>query len=183
MRITEKLHHAADVHEVFAMLIDPGFQELRCERSGSLEHEVTIEDPVDGAASGPAGGEAGPIVVTRRRMATDEFPDFAQKLIGHTIDIVETTRWGAAASDGTREAAYTLNVEGTPVTVVGGVHLRPSSEVAAGGEQGPVTTHTVDGELNAHMPFIGAKVERAVGPLITKAIDLEAQLGREWLGR
>ncbi len=183
MRITEKLHHAAGVEEVFAMLTDRRFQELRCERSGSVEHEVTIEEPVGHEDLDVAGGADGPTVVTRRRMTTDEFPDVAKKLIGHTIDIIETTRWGATASDGTREAAYTLSVEGTPVTVVGGVHLRPSAEVAAGGGYGPVTTHTVDGELNAHMPFIGAKVERAVGPFVTRAIELEAQLGREWLGR
>jgi len=184
MRITEKLHHAAGVEEVFAMLSNQAFQELRCERSGSVEHEVTIEQPVDHGGGAYGDGDAdGPTVVTRRRMTTDEFPDFAKKLIGHTVDLIETTRWGATASDGTREAAYTLNVEGTPVNVVGGVHLRPSAEVAAGGGQGAVTTHTVDGELNAHIPFIGAKVERAVRPFVTRAIELEAQLGREWLGR
>lgn len=192
MRITEKLHHHASVEEVFAMLRDPAFQELRCERSGSVEHEVTIEEPVgpqtlghDNGFNSDNGehGATGPTVVTRRRMTTDEFPDFAKRLIGHTVDIIETTRWGAAASDGTREAAYTLSVEGTPVNVVGGVHLRPSAEVAAGGGRGAVTTHTVDGELNAHMPFVGAKIERAVGPFVTKAIELEAQLGREWLER
>ncbi len=188
MRITEKLHHEAAVEAVFAMLSDPAFQELRCERSGSVEHEVTVEEAVGHEDREYGDGQeyadaSGPTVVTRRRMATDEFPDFAKKLIGHTVDIIETTRWGVAASDGTREAAYTLSVEGTPVNVVGGVHLRPSSEVFAGGGGGPVTTHTVDGELNAHMPFIGAKIERAVGPFVTKAIELEAQLGREWLGR
>ncbi len=194
MRINEKLHHAASVEEVFEMLSNRAFQELRCERSGSVEHEVTIEEPVDHdelndgdvAEDGGAPGDQdadGPTVVTRRRMTTDEFPDFAKKLIGQTIDIIETTRWGAAASDGTREAAYTLSVEGTPVNAVGGVHLRPSAEVAAGGGQGAVTTHTVDGELNAHIPFIGAKVERVVRPFVTKAIELEAELGREWLGR
>ncbi len=183
MRITEKLHHEAAVEEVFAMLSDPAFQELRCERSGSLEHEITIEEAVAHEDGDYDVDASGPTIVTRRRMATDEFPDFAKKLIGHTIDIIETTRWGAAASDGTREAAYTLSVEGTPVNVVGGVHLRPSSEVFAGGGGGPVTTHTVDGELNAHLPFIGTKIERAVGPFVTKAIELEAQLGREWLRR
>lgn len=176
MRISEKLHHDASVEEVFAMLSNPAFQELRCARSGSVEHEVTIEEPV-------SEQDAGPTVFTRRRMVTDEFPDFAKKLIGPTVDIIETTRWGVPASDGTREAAYTVTVEGTPVGVIGGVHLRQSSEVSVGGAGGPVTTHTVDGELNAHMPFIGAKIERAVGPFLTQAIDLEAQLGREWLRR
>lgn len=186
MRITEKLHHAASVEEVFAMLSNQTFQELRCERSGSLEHEVTIEEPIahdEVTGDGYIQNSDGPTVVTRRRMTTDEFPDFAKKLIGQTIDIIETTRWGAVARDGTREAAYTLSVEGTPVNAVGGVHLRPSAEVAAGGGQGAVTTHTVDGELNAHVPFIGAKIERAVGPFVTRAIELEAELGREWLGR
>ncbi|MGB3257180.1 MAG: DUF2505 domain-containing protein [Ornithinimicrobium sp.] len=167
MRITERLRHAASVSEVFAMLRDPAYQELRCERSGSLEHEVTIEEPVDEASDGPT-------VVTRRRMATDDFPDAAKSLIGHTVDIVETTSWGAAAADGTREAGLSLSVEQTPVNLVGGVHLAPD---------GDETVHSVDGELSAHVPFIGGKIERAISPFLTKAIELEEQLGREWLAR
>ncbi len=167
MRITEQLRHPASVHAVYAMLRDPAYQELRCERSGSLGHEVTIEEPVDEAIYGPT-------VVTRRRMATDEFPDVTKSLIGRTVDIVETTSWGAASSDGTREASFTLSVEKTPVNLVGGVHIAP---------EGDHTVHTVDGELSAHVPFIGGKIERAIGPIITRAIELEDQLGREWLAR
>lgn len=149
------------------MLRDPAYQELRCERSGSLEHEVTIEEPVD-------EGSDGPTVVTRRRMATDEFPDVVTSMIGRTVDIVETTTWGTAAADGTREASFTLSVEQTPVNLVGGVHIAP---------EGDQSVHTVDGELSAHVPFVGGKIERAIGPFLTRAIELEEQLGREWLAR
>ncbi len=167
MRITEQLRHPASVDAVFAMLRDPAYQELRCQRSGSLEHEVTIEEPVDESSDGPT-------VVTRRRMATDEFPDIAKSLIGRTVDIVETTSWGGAAEDGTREAGFTLSVEQTPVNLVGGVHIT---------SEGDACVHTVDGELSAHVPFLGGKIERAIGPIITRVIELEEQLGREWLAR
>lgn len=166
MRITEQLHHAAAVDVVFAMLRDPAYQELRCQRSGSLEHEVSIEEPVDENTDGPT-------VVTRRRMPTDELPDVAKSLIGHTVDVVETTNWGPADPDGTREAGFSLTIEHTPVNLVGGVHITS--------ENGMQTVHTVDGELSAHVPFIAGRIERAVTPLITRAIELEGQLGREWL--
>lgn len=165
MRITEQLRHPASVDVVFAMLRDPAYQELRCVRSGSVKHEVTIEEPVDEARDGPT-------VVTRRRMATDDFPDVVKSFIGRTVDIVETVSWGPPTADGTREAGFTLSVEQTPVTLVGGVHIATEDDH---------TVHTVDGELNAHVPFIGGKIERGIGPVIARTIEMEEQVGREWL--
>ncbi len=173
MRITESLRHAASPEAVFEMLSDPAYQERRCVGSGSLAHEVTLEEPVDSSADGPT-------VITRRRMSTQDFPDMVRRIVGSAVDIVETTRWGAAESDGTREAGFTLSVEHTPVTMVGGVHLAPARS-ADGAAAGSVTTHRVDGELSAHVPFIGGNIERSIGPVLTRAIELESRLGQEWL--
>lgn len=163
MRITERIEHAADPSRVYAMLVDTDYQHERCRRSGSTEHEVTLEETPQGL-----------IVVTRRRMPTDDFPDTFKGLVGSSLDVVESTQWGSADEDGTREAAYTLDVEGTPVDMVGGVHLAPG---------GAGTVHTVDGELKAHVPLLGSRIEEAVGPVVARAFALEDTLGREWLAR
>lgn len=43
MRITESVEHAATPEQVFTAFGDEGYQVLKCERSGSLEHDVVIE--------------------------------------------------------------------------------------------------------------------------------------------
>ncbi|MBA2696076.1 MAG: DUF2505 domain-containing protein [Ornithinimicrobium sp.] len=163
MRITERIEHSATPDQVHAMLVDPAFQEERCRRSGSLHHDVEVE----------ATGE-GSIVVTRREMPTDDLPDVAKRFVGSTLHLVETMRWGNSDVEGDWEAAYTLDVESTPVSMVGGIHLLPD---------GPGTVHSVDGELSAHVPLVGGRIERAVRPLVVSALELEARLSREWLNR
>ena len=161
MRITERIEHTADPTRVYAMLVDADYQHERCRRSGSTEHEVTLEEVPDGL-----------IVVTRRRMTTEGFPDAVKGFVGSSLAVVETMQWGPADEDGTRQAAYTLDVEGTPVEMTGGIHLTPG---------GAGTVHLVDGELKAHVPLFGARIEEAVKPVITRAVALEESLGREWL--
>ncbi len=161
MRITERIEHSATPEQVHAMLIDPAFQEERCRRSGSLHHEVEVEVT-----------DEGPIVVTRRQMPTQDLPDVAKRFVGSTLELVETVRWGSSDAEGDWEAAYTLQVESTPVSMVGGIHLWPD---------GAGTVHAVDGELSAHVPLVGGRIERAVQPLIATAWELETRLSQEWL--
>lgn len=163
MRITERTEHSASPDRIHAMLIDPAFQEERCRRGGSLHHDVEVETT-----------DEGPVVVTRRQMPTDELPDVAKRFVGSTLNMVETMRWGNSDVEGGWEAAYTLDVEGTPVSMVGGIHLLPD---AAG------TVHSVDGELSAHVPLLGSRIERAVHPLVISALELESRLIREWQSR
>jgi hypothetical protein len=56
--------------------------------------------------------------------------------------------------------------------MTGGIHLTPG---------GAGTVHLVDGELKAHVPLFGARIEEAVKPVVTRAVALEESLGREWL--
>lgn len=161
MRITDRIEHSATPEQVHAMLVDPDFQRARCQGSGSLEHDVAVE-PTD----------EGPIVITRRKMPTDDLPDVAKGFVGRTLTLVETMRWGTADDDGDWEAGYSLDIEGTPVSVVGGIHLRP---------EGSGTVQTVDGELSAHVPLLGRRIERAVHPVILEALEQDARLSRDWL--
>lgn len=161
MRITESVEHAATPQQVFEMICTPGYQELKCQRSGAVDHEVTIE--VEAGAT---------TVVTRRTLPTQGFPDFARRFVGDTVDVVETQRWGPPGEDGSRQAAVTVEISGTPVEMTGGASLAPG---------GAGTVHTVDGDLEAHVPLVGGRIERAVAPVLARAVHLEAGVGREWL--
>ena len=163
MRITESVEHDASPEQVFEMLCTRGYQELKCERSGALDHEVTIEVEQDATT-----------VVTRRQLSTEGFPDFARRLVGETVDVVETQRWGSASPDGSRQAALTVDISGTPVHLTGGVSLTPG---------GSGTVHAVDGELKANVPLVGGRIEKVVAPVLERAVRLEGQVGREWRER
>lgn len=163
MRITETVEHAATPDQVFAVFCDEEYQVLKCERSGSLEHDVVIELE-DGLT----------IVVIRRQLPTKDFPDFVRGFVGDRVEVVETQRWGDAGDDGAREAALTVEIPRTPVSLTGGVHLRPG---------GLGTVQSVDGELKANVPLLGGRIEKAVAPVIVSAVRLEARVVRDWLAR
>lgn len=161
MRITEAVEHAAAPDRVFEMLTSAGYQDLRCERSGASEHEVAVELEDDATT-----------VVTRRRMSTEGFPDFARSLVGDSVDVIETQRWGPAEPDGSRTASLAVSISRTPVSLNGSVTLEPSGEG---------TRHVVEGDLEAHLPFVGGRIEQAVAPVISSAVRLEREVGQEWL--
>ncbi len=161
MRISETVEHAADPERVLEMLCSSDYQDLKCERSGSLEHEVVIEVE-----------EEATTVVTRRRLPTDGFPDFARSFVGEAVDVIETQRWGPEQEDGGRTAVLTVELPRTPVHLTGSVRLEPS-------ENG--TLQTVEGELKARVPLLGGRIEQAVAPVISSAVRLEAAVGRDWL--
>lgn len=163
MRITETVVHPTDPLGTFEMLTDPGYQELRCERSGATDQTVTVETD-DGAT----------VVTTRRHLPSDGVPDFARAFVGPQLLLVETVRWGDADEDGEREGAMSLDLPGLPVSFTGGVHLRRGSAEGT-------TEHVVDGDLEANVPFLGHRIEQAVAPRISEIVALEEQAATEWL--
>lgn len=167
MRITETIVHPADVEQSYAMLTDPGYQELRCSRAGALDHSVTItEDPSDGST----------VVTTQRHLPTTELPDFARAIVGPQLLVTETVRWGPAAADGAREGAMSIELPGTPVRFLGGVHLHATAD-------GTATEHVVDGDLEANIPLLARRIEAAVASEITGFVRLEEQVATEWLAQ
>ncbi|USQ75270.1 DUF2505 domain-containing protein [Ornithinimicrobium cryptoxanthini] len=162
MRIHETVEHDASPQQVFEMICSPDYQELKCTRSGALEHEVAIEVEEDART-----------IVTRRRLPTDAFPDFVQKFVGDSVDVIETQVWGLTADeDGGHSASLKVEIPRTPVTMSGSVYLTPAGEG---------TEHTVEGELKASVPFLGAKIEKAIAPVIASSLRLEGRLSREWI--
>jgi hypothetical protein len=161
MRITDTITYDADPDTVYAMKTDPDFQERKCADAGALRHEVAVT---------PAG--RGARVVTRRDLATDELPDFVKSIVGSSLSVTETYDWAAAAADGSRKAALTVEAAGAPVAMRGTVHLRPV---------GPATEMTIEGNLRASIPLLGGKIEKAAAPVFLKAIRSEHESGRRWL--
>lgn len=162
MRVDSEITYEAGPDAVAAMLADRGFVELKCDRMGALERSADI-----------SGDAAGPFTAaSSRTMPTDDFPDFARKMVGDTVKIKQVDTWEAAGADGSREGTVTVEISGAPLKVTGRMSLRPD---------GTGTVQTVDAELKASLPIIGGKLEKAAHPAIMAAIRKEHQTGQAWL--
>lgn len=165
MRITETVSHPCDPARAYEMLTDHDYQVTRAERSGATDQTVTVDvDPTDGART----------VTLQRHLPSTGVPDWARSVVGPTLLLVETVRWGPADADGEREGAMSLELPGLPVSFTGGVHLRRG---AAPG----TSEHVVDGDLEAKVPFFGKKIEQLVATQMRQIVRLEQQVARDWL--
>jgi hypothetical protein len=162
VRFSAEIRFDADPHRVFAMIVDPAFQEAKCAASGSIEHEIDVSEHEDGGA----------IVISRRTMPTDHFPDFVRSFVGSTIQLHETQRWAAPSADGNRTGSIEVEIHGAPVRFRGSVALAAD---------GTGTHWPVEGEIKASVPFIGGKIEKAAEPAVHAAIRVEQTTGATWL--
>ncbi|TWP35117.1 DUF2505 domain-containing protein [Leekyejoonella antrihumi] len=162
MRIEETWSYDADAHRVYAMTIDPRFQESKCRHAAAVSYSagVTHKDGHD-------------LVLIRRSMSTEGFPPQLRSMIGNTINIEERQLWPTEAdADGRREAEVTVAIMGAPVMFTGRLQMTP---------QGESTSMRASGDLRARVPLFGGKIEEAAVPAITGAIEIERSTGRSYL--
>jgi Protein of unknown function (DUF2505) len=165
VRLTDQIRYDSDQAAVFAMLTDAAFQERKCAATGALESEVEIERFPDGGAT----------IRTRRRMPTDQVPDYARTFIGSTLLIIQVDDWAAPGPDGAREGTVVVEIKGAPIRFAGSLALGP------GGMDGRGTLEAIDGDIKASVPLIGGRMERALEPALKAAIRVEEREGRTWL--
>lgn len=156
-----QLTYPATPEQVFAMLLDPAFQERVCSATGALSHSVDVQESAGGA-----------VITTSREFPTDDFPSMVQKFVGATVTVRRTDHWGTARPDGSRHGTVAVQIGGAPVNLTGTLVLH-----AAGGG----TAQDIHGDLTASVPFVGGKIEKAAEPAIRTGIDKEGEIGRRWL--
>ena len=161
MRITETITYHATVEVVYAMKTNPAFQERKCADSGALHHDVAVRQNGTGA-----------LVVTRRDLSTEGLPEFVKSIVGARLSITETYQWDALRADGSREGTLTVEAAGAPVAMRGTVHLEPVQDG---------TNLNIDGDLKAHIPLIGGRIEKAAAPAFISALRSEHESARRWL--
>ena len=141
--------------QVLRARCDTGYLEALCRRTGAVDHDVQVD---------------GLTTVVHRVMPTDGFPDFARRLTGDTITLVETTTWQPEAdAAGARHGEIRLNVEGAPVSATSTTVVRPDG-----------TGEVVSGTVTAKVPLVGGKIEKAVLPALQAALDAQVDTYRAW---
>ncbi len=163
MRVTYELRYDATPEQVATMIADERFQDLKCERTGALEWEVTVETYDDGSTT----------VTSSRVMPTDHVPDFIQRFVGATLTLRQVEDWEPVDQDGGR-GTVTVEISGAPIVFTADLTL---------GVQDGTCVQTVRGDLKASVPLVGSKIEKAAEPAIRAAIKAEQRTGEAWLAR
>ena len=88
-----------------------------------------------------------------------EVPAFAKALVGDTIRLEETRRYGAPDEDGSRVGTVEVGFGSAPLRLTGTLTLAPTDTGSA---------VRLDGEVKASVPFIGGKIERITKPPIKR---------------
>lgn len=156
MKLTSSHEFAADPHTVHAMLTDEAF----------LVRVTEAMDPEQIRAHATA--EASEVD------ASFEAPGPVRAFLGDRVRIVQRTTWGAAASDGSREGQASTTVPGAPAAMTSVIRLTPTAS-------GTRVAH--EGDLTVSVPLLGRQIERAVAPVFTDTIEIQAREGRAWLAR
>lgn len=158
MKISTSTTFAATPEQVYAVIADPAYQD-----------EKAANGTLPGSSSTVTPDGEGVRIDTVRVLSSDGLPGFARSVVGDQLTVEESQVWHAAGADGGRFADVEVRVGGAPIVMTGRLALTPTGE---GTEQ------TVDGDLKARIPFLGAKVEEAAAPAITDAIEAEYALIR-----
>ncbi|HSK26716.1 MAG TPA: DUF2505 domain-containing protein [Jiangellales bacterium] len=160
MHLRTELTYDAPPDEVFAMLTDDEFVARKAQATGALSYVIDITD------------DTHRVTVELRRVMPPVVPDYVRRFVGDTVDIDQTDVWEPPV-DGTRKGTFTAKIAGAPVSMTGTLTLRPG---AAGH-----SVEVVEADVKAGVPFIGGKIEKAVGEAVLLAARKEEEVGRDWL--
>jgi hypothetical protein len=153
-------NYPAGPEAVMAMLKDPEFIRLKCDRTGSRKTTVDVEESDDGGC-----------VLTSVRVLPAKVPAAAAPFVGETLTVTETQTWSAPAADGSATATVAVDF-GAPMTFTSSMTL----DAAGSG----TVVRTV-GQFKASIPFVGGKIEGAAKEQTEAYLTVEEKVGNEWL--
>lgn len=150
----------ADPTSIFNLLKREDFILAKCEATGSLSTTASVDSLPDSMTQ-----------ITNTRLLPADLPAPAKSLVGDTITVTETQKWGPAQEDGSRRATVTVEFSG-PMKFEGNLYLAPS-------ESGAEMTTT--GKFTASVPFIGGKIEKVASEQTSRYLTAEEKIANQWL--
>lgn len=154
MHLSTRHEYPASPSAVAAMLQNPDFLRRVATRAGAIEAEVSVGD-----------------AITELSLVL-EAPDMISSFVGSTLRLVQSVTWQPAAADGSRRHRVEIAVPGLPVTMYADGVLSPD-------DAGTVASY--EGELIVRIPLLGKKIEQQAAPVVLHALDVQSEVGREWL--
>ncbi len=156
----EDIVYDASPDDVFEMLCDKAFREEVCRAIGSLRYDVSVSRTGDTAT------------VRNDRVMKADLPEVAKKVVGDTIEMIQTEEWGARESDGARTGTFRVEIPGKPGSISGTVSISP---IRTG------TREVVAGHVKVSIPIVGKRLEAEVVRGLQAALEVEGRVGAKWL--
>ncbi|WP_203567032.1 DUF2505 domain-containing protein [Aestuariimicrobium ganziense] len=154
MEITSHQSYAADPARVHAMMTDPAYLAEVCRRGGATSQTIDVQGDT-----------------TTVTMALPA-PEQVRKFVGESLDVTQVVVWEPAAADGRREGTLDLTVKGMPVVMKGRATMAPA---------GATTEVNYLADLKVNIPLLGKKLEQAAAPSISRALQVQQQVGTDYL--
>lgn len=153
MDFSAKQHYADTPAHVFAMFNDPDWWRELLNHAGAKSSTVTVQNNQ---------------INVQMDMPT---PRKARAFLGETLSLEQITAWQPADDgwDGTFRQSAGGKVPGV---ADGTITLRPDTDGCV------VEYH---GEFKVNVPILGRKLEQMAGPYVTRVIDLQEKIGKDWL--
>lgn len=158
MRFHKEIRFPGALDDVFAMLGAEDFRREVAEAASEGEHGISVSH---------SGGGFRARVDSEN--STAGLPSAAGRVLGATYRIVQEEDWQSPASGTIR-----VSIPGKPGSVHGTVSLA---------EYGAHTVQTVEATIKVAVPFVGAKVEAAIGRVLGHVLKLQEKVGTDWLSR
>lgn len=155
MKFRHELPYDATAAKVYAMLADPEFRKASCAAQDVVEVDVEILKAGKGMS-----------VRIDQVQRTEGMPSFARTIIGNTTKALQLEEW----SDH-QHASLEIQTP-TPGTMRGTITIEP---------HGSRALEVVELDITAKIPLIGGRLERLMGDLVHRSIDVEHQTGIAWL--
>ena len=160
MEFAQRFEAAPDV--IWRLQSDPEYIRFRGERTGATSVTADVVSNPDGSTQ-----------VTVVRVLPADVPSYAKSMIGESITVTETYRWGAPGADGS--AAGTMEASfSAPISFIASMDLRAD---------GAGTAIDTTGEFKASIPFVGGKVEDLARQQTERDLRKEQAIAAEWLSR
>lgn len=162
MKLHETLNLPVSATDAAAMYADARYTEIRKDTLGASEASSSVEGDPAGAFT----------VRTQLALPTDRVPDIVRPFVGSSVTVREEQQWSAPAADGARSGTMNLEVVGTPASLKATLTLHAQAEAAA--------TVEIDGDLVAKVPLLGARLEKAAVPYVSKVLRAEERAARTY---
>jgi uncharacterized protein YndB with AHSA1/START domain len=160
MDVREEIVYDAPPDDVFEMLCDQAFREKVCRAIGSVRYDVSVSRDGDTAR------------IRNDRVMKADLPEVAKKVIGDTIEMVQTEDWGERQPDGARTADFRVEIPGKPGSITGTVSLSPTRTGSR---------EVVAARVKVSIPMVGRRLEAEVVHGLQAALEVEGRVGAKWL--
>ncbi|MDN4474928.1 DUF2505 domain-containing protein [Demequina sp. SYSU T00192] len=164
MKITHAHRFDAPLAEVWAMLTDVSFGHARAASMGTEAQDVDVDEREDGSFA----------ITLRADVPTSSIPSEFRAFLGRDLAVTYTEVWEPPAGADDRVGTFAVEIAGAPGHVAGAIGLTP---------EGDTTEFLAAGDVTAHVPVVGAMIEKAVGNAVQRALTAQLEAADAWLAR